>query len=202
MSATAKSREDSITEHFRRSREALERAAADGEMLQAMIRATETIATALRNGNKLLIAGNGGSAADAQHIAGEFLSRLNFDRNPLPAIALTTDTSVLTAIGNDYGFEHVFERQVRGLAHKGDVLLAISTSGRSPNILAGLRAARAVGAATVGFTGNANSPMLALCDICVRAPSDSTPQIQQIHIVAAHAICGLVEQELFGPQAR
>jgi D-sedoheptulose 7-phosphate isomerase len=202
MAATARSREDSITEHFRRSREALERAAADGEMMQAMIRATETMATALRSGNKLLIAGNGGSAADAQHIAGEFLSRLNFDRNPLPAIALTTDTSVLTAIGNDYGFEHVFERQVRGLARKGDVLLAISTSGRSPNILAGLRAARALGAATVGFTGSTDSPMLALCDICLRAPSDSTPQIQQIHIVAAHAICGLVEQELFGPQAR
>jgi len=202
MAATARSREDSITEHFRRSREALERAAADGEMMQAMIRATETMATALRSGNKLLIAGNGGSAADAQHIAGEFLSRLNFDRNPLPAIALTTDTSVLTAIGNDYGFEHVFERQVRGLARKGDVLLAISTSGRSPNILAGLRAARALGAATVGFTGNTDSPMLALCDTCLRAPSDSTPQIQQIHIVAAHAICGLVELELFGPQAR
>jgi D-sedoheptulose 7-phosphate isomerase len=197
--ATARSREDSITAHFRRSRETLERAVQDGELMQAMIRATDTMATALRGGNKILIAGNGGSAADAQHIAGEFLSRLNFDRNPLPAVALTTDSSVLTAIGNDYGFEQVFERQVRGLARQGDVLLAISTSGRSPNILAGLRAARAVGATTVGFTGGSDSPMLALCDIAVRAPSDSTPQIQQIHIVAAHAICGLIEQELFGP---
>ena len=147
MAATAGSLQDSITdsiaEHFRRSCETLDRAASDGAMMQAMIRATEAMAAALRSGNKILVAGNGGSAADAQHIAGEFLSRLNFDRNPLPAIALTTDTSVLTAIGNDYGFEHVFERQVRGLAHKGDVLLAISTSGRSPNILAGLRAARA-----------------------------------------------------------
>jgi D-sedoheptulose 7-phosphate isomerase len=131
----------------------------------------------------------------------EFLSRLNFDRNPLPAIALTTDTSTLTAIGNDYGFEHVFERQIRGLAHKGDVLLAISTSGRSPNILAGLRAARSAGATTVGFTGMGDSPMVALCDIALRAPSDSTPLIQQIHIVAAHAICGQIEQELFGPPA-
>jgi len=196
--AITRSREDSITAHFRRSRETLERAVQDGELMQAMIRCTGTMAAALRGGHKILIAGNGGSAADAQHIAGEFLSRLNFDRNPLPAIALTTDTSVLTAIGNDYGFELVFERQVRGLARTGDVLLAISTSGRSPNILAGLVAARAAGVTTVGFTGSSDSPMLALCDIAVRAPSDSTPQIQQIHIVAAHAICGLIEQELFG----
>ena len=196
--ATVRSREDSITAHFRSSRDTLARAAGDSGLLEAMIRATDAMAAALRGGNKILIAGNGGSAADAQHIAGEFLSRLNFDRNPLPAIALTTDSSVLTAIGNDYGFEQVFERQVRGLARAGDVLLAISTSGRSPNILAGLRAAREVGATTVGFTGNSDSPMLALCDIAVRAPSDSTPQIQQIHIVAAHAICGLIEQELFG----
>jgi len=195
---TVRSREDSITAHFRSSRDTLARAAGDGGLLEAMIRATDAMAAALRGGNKILIAGNGGSAADAQHIAGEFLSRLNFDRNPLPAIALTTDSSVLTAIGNDYGFEHVFDRQVRGLARAGDVLLAISTSGRSPNILAGLRAAREVGATTVGFTGNSDSPMLALCDIAVRAPSDSTPQIQQIHIVAAHAICGLIERELFG----
>jgi D-sedoheptulose 7-phosphate isomerase len=198
MAVTARSRQDSIVEHFRRSRETLEHAASDSAMLQAMISATEAMAEALRSGHKILFAGNGGSAADAQHIAGEFLSRLNFDRNPLPAIALTTDTSVLTAIGNDYGFEHVFERQVRGLAHKGDVLLAISTSGRSPNILAGLRAARAAGATTVGFTGMADSPMVGLCDICLRAPSESTPLIQQIHIVAAHAICGQIEQELFG----
>jgi len=148
--ATTRSREDSITAYFRRSRETLERAVQDGELMQAMIRASDTMATALHGGNKILIAGNGGSAADAQHIAGEFLSRLNFDRNPLPAIALTTDSSVLTAIGNDYGFEQVFERQVRGLARKGDVLLAISTSGRSPNILAGLRAAREAGATVYG----------------------------------------------------
>src|SRR5215510_14713853 len=197
--ATARSREDSITAHFRSSRDTLSRAAGDSELLEAMIRATDTLAAALRGGNKILIAGNGGSAADAQHIAGEFLSRLNFDRNPLPAIALTTDSSVLTAIGNDYGFEQVFERQVRGLARAGDVLLAISTSGRSANILSALRAAREIGLTTVGFSGQTDSMMVALCDICVQVPSDSTPQIQQIHIVAAHAICGLVERELFGP---
>lgn len=201
MAATAKSREECISEHFRRSCEALTRATADARMLEAMVRTAETMTAALRGGHKILIAGNGGSAADAQHIAGEFLSRLNFDRNPLPAIALTTDTSVLTAIGNDYGFEHVFERQIRGLGRKGDVVLAISTSGRSPNILAGLRTAREIGATTIGFTGAGDSAMLALCDICIRAPSGSTPQIQQIHIVAAHAICGLIEQDLFGPLA-
>jgi D-sedoheptulose 7-phosphate isomerase len=198
---TTKSREESIAEHFQRSRETLDRAAGDRGMLEAMIGTVDAMTSALRNGSKILIAGNGGSAADAQHIAGEFLSRLNFDRNPLPVIALTTDTSVLTAIGNDYGFERVFERQIRGLARQGDVVLAISTSGRSPNILAGLRAAREAGATTIGFTGNAKSTMVALCDICVRVPSASTPQIQQIHIVAAHAICGLVERELFGPPA-
>lgn len=198
---TAGTHEDGIAEHFRRSCETLNRAAADHDMLQALIRTAKTMAGALRGGNKILIAGNGGSAADAQHIAGELLSRLNFDRNPLPAIALTTDTSVLTAIGNDYGFEHVFERQIRGIGRKGDVLLAISTSGRSPNILAGLHAAREIGATTIGFTGSSDSAILPLCDICVRVPSDSTPQIQQIHIVAAHAICALVEQELFGASA-
>src|SRR5262249_31003079 len=107
--------------------------------------------------------------------------------------------SVLTAIGNDYGFEQVFERQVRGLARAGDVLLAISTSGRSPNILAGPRAPRGGRAPPIGFPGHRDSALLALCDIAVRAPSDSTPQIQQIHIVAAHAICGLIERELFDP---
>ena len=148
---------------------------------------------------KLLIAGNGGSAADAQHIAGEFLSRLNFDRNPLPAIALTTDSSVLTAIGNDYGFERTFERQVRGLGKTGDVFIAISTSGRSPNVVAALKAARECGLITVGFTGMASDgAMQPLCDYCLAAPSPETPLIQQIHIVAAHAICGLVELNLFG----
>ena len=200
MSAeTASSRKASVTEHFRRSRETLDLAAADGKVLEAMLSIADAMADALRAGNKILIAGNGGSAADAQHIAGELLSRLNFDRNPLPAIALTTDTSVLTAIGNDYGFEQVFARQVRGLGRRGDVFLAISTSGRSPNILSALRAAREIGLTTVGFTGASDCAMVTLCDLCLRAPSDTTPYIQQIHIVAAHAICGLVEQELCGP---
>jgi D-sedoheptulose 7-phosphate isomerase len=159
----------------------------------------ETITAAFHGGHKLLIAGNGGSAADAQHIAGEFLSRLNFDRNPLPAIALTTDSSVLTAIGNDYGFERTFERQVRGLGKPGDVFIAISTSARSPNVIAALKAAREGGLTTVGLTGSGAGLMQPLCDHCLLAPAAETPLIQQIHIVAAHAICGLVEHALFPP---
>jgi D-sedoheptulose 7-phosphate isomerase len=190
--------EDYITAHFRQSAETLKRAADDRDLASAMVAIAGAIAAAMRKGGKLLVAGNGGSAADAQHIAGEFLSRLNFDRNPLPAIALTTDTSVLTAIGNDYGFDNVFERQVRGLGRRGDILLAISTSGRSPNIIAALKAAREAGVTTIGFTGDGQREMNAFCDYALRVPSNSTPQIQQIHILAAHAICGLVEQQLFG----
>ena len=125
------------------------------------------------------------------------LSRLNYDRAPAAAIALTTDTSVLTAIGNDYGYEQLFERQVRGLGRQGDVLIAISTSGRSANILRAISAARELGIVTVGLTGKSGGDMAAICDLCLRAPSDSTPLIQQIHITAGHVICGLVEEQLF-----
>jgi D-sedoheptulose 7-phosphate isomerase len=164
----------------------------------AFERVVALCAGAVRNGGKLLFFGNGGSAADAQHIAGEFLSRLNFDRNPLPAIALTTDSSVLTAIGNDYGFERTFERQVRGLGQAGDVFIAVSTSGRSANVIAALKAAREGGLRTVGFTGNAGADAMGpLCEHCLAAPAQETALIQQIHIVAAHAICGLVERSLF-----
>ena len=192
---------DTVAAHFRRSCETLDRAAQDAPLRNIIYAIAETITQAFRKGGKLLIAGNGGSAADAQHIAGEFLSRLNFDRNPLPAIALTTDSSVLTAIGNDYGFDRAFERQVRGLGRSGDVFLAISTSGRSPNVLAALKAAREIGITTVGFTGDGQRDMSADCDLCLAAPSGETPLIQQIHIVAAHAICGLVERDLFGGPA-
>jgi D-sedoheptulose 7-phosphate isomerase len=198
MQSNSEPRAEAIAQHLRLSCETLERAAADRALLDAMAAIADLVIDALRAGGKILIAGNGGSAADAQHIAGEFLSRLNFDRNPLPAIALTTDSSVLTAVGNDYGFDKVFERQIRGLARKGDVFIAISTSGRSRNVIRSLEAAREMGVKTVGFTGGPQSEMVPLCDLCLRAPSDSTPQIQQIHIVAAHAICGVVERELFG----
>jgi D-sedoheptulose 7-phosphate isomerase len=189
-----------VIAYLRRSREVLDRAAVDHNLLSAIVAIAVGIAQSLAAGGKILLAGNGGSAADAQHIAAEMLSRFKFDRDPLPAIALTTDTSVLTAIGNDYGYEHVFERQVRGLGRKGDIFIAISTSGRSPNILAALKAARSIGLINVGFTGSVGAiAMNALCDVVLAAPSEETALIQQVHITAAHAICDLVERNLFKP---
>jgi D-sedoheptulose 7-phosphate isomerase len=164
----------------------------------ALDRALEMVRETVRRGGTLYFCGNGGSAADAQHIAGELLSRYEFDRAPLAAVALTTDTSVLTAIGNDYGYEQLFERQVQGLGRKGDVLLALSTSGRSPNILRALDAAKKNGLVTIGFTGEAGGDMAARCDFMLNAPSDKTPVIQQIHITAAHVICGLIERSIGG----
>jgi D-sedoheptulose 7-phosphate isomerase len=189
---------DDIAAYFRRSREAMQRAETDAALSQSIAEIATRIAQSLRDGGKLMLAGNGGSAADAQHIAAELLSRFKRDRNPLPAIALTTDTSVLTAIGNDYGYELVFERQVRGLGQKGDVFIGITTSGRSPNITAALLAARERGMITIGFTGTGGTALKPLCDLMLVAPSDETAIIQQIHITAAHAICGLIETELFG----
>jgi D-sedoheptulose 7-phosphate isomerase len=189
-----------ISAHFRRSLDVLARAADDAQFGAAVLAIAQAIEKSLRGGGKVMLAGNGGSAADAQHIAGEFLSRLRFDRHPLPAVALTTDSSVLTAIGNDYGYDRVFERQLRGLGRKGDVFVAISTSGKSPNVLAALAAAREIGVTTIGFTGTAPgaAAMRPLCDLVLAAPSDDTPLIQQIHITAAHAICEIVERNLFG----
>ena len=196
----ANPRETAVQAHFRKSLECLERAAADRAFAAAIVAVSDRIAQCFRDGGKVLLAGNGGSAADAQHIAAEFLSRFAFDRNPLPAIALTTDSSVLTAIGNDYGYDHVFERQVRGLARKGDVFIGISTSGRSPNVIAALKAARGLGAVTIGMTGSGAREMNAHCDLVLTSPSEETALIQQIHITAAHAICGLVEDDLFKAQ--
>jgi D-sedoheptulose 7-phosphate isomerase len=197
------SRESAVVAHLRRSREAIERAAGDPAFVAATAAIGERVAGAFRNGNRLLLAGNGGSAADAQHLAAEFVGRFVSDRAPLPAIALTTDTSAITSIGNDYGFEQVFARQLKANGRANDVFVAISTSGRSPNILAALTAAREIGLTTVGFTGQAQNPMQALCDLVLAVPSEETALIQQLHITAGHAICALVERELFGspPQA-
>jgi D-sedoheptulose 7-phosphate isomerase len=186
-----------ILDYLVRSRDTLQ-AAIDDPAFVAVIRdIVEVTAIAIGDGRKLLLAGNGGSAADAQHLAGEMLSRLNYDRAPAAALALTTDTSVLTAIGNDYGYDRLFERQILGLGRPGDVFIAISTSGRSPNILRAIDAAREQRILTVGFTGRTGGEMPSRCDLCLRAPSDSTPLIQQIHITAGHIICGLVEERLF-----
>ena len=168
--------------------------AADPASLAALETFAAIIAGAIQAGGKLLIAGNGGSAGDAQHIAGEFLVRLVADRAPLPALALTTDSSILTAAGNDYGFDHIFARQVIGLGRRGDVFLAISTSGNSPNIVAALNAARAGGLATLGLTGADGGRIAASCDHLLRVPSAMTAIIQQVHITAAHILCAKVER--------
>jgi D-sedoheptulose 7-phosphate isomerase len=193
LSPTSK---DPIAAHLKLSRDALERASGDANLLDAARTIADVIAAGLRGGNKLLIAGNGGSAADAQHIAAEIVGRYKKDRRAYAAIALTTDTSALTAIGNDYGFEHVFSRQIEGLGRRGDVLLVLTTSGRSPNILAALKAARQQGLVTVGFTGAKGVGLAASCDHLLVAPSEDTAVIQQIHMAVAHGICEVIEQTL------
>lgn len=155
---------------------------------------------ALQKGKKILFAGNGGSAADAQHLAAELLSRLNYNRPGLPAIALTTDTSALTAIGNDYGFENLFSRQVEALGHEGDILIAISTSGRSKNILRALDAARIKNMTTIGMTGIHAPLMSECCDWVINIPSTETPKIQECHIMFGHIICALIENAIFGEE--
>jgi D-sedoheptulose 7-phosphate isomerase len=187
---------DPIEVHLKQSLAALERATQDAALLGAARKIAAVVIAALRSGNKLLIIGNGGSAADAQHIAAEIVGRYKQDRPAYAAIALTTDTSALTAIANDYGFDQVFARQVEGLGQRGDVLLALSTSGRSPNILAALRVARERGLVTIGFTGAKGEALGALCDHLLVSPSDDTPIIQQIHLAAAHGICDEIEQAM------
>jgi D-sedoheptulose 7-phosphate isomerase len=154
---------------------------------------TDVCVTALKSGRKLLFMGNGGSAADCQHLAGEMVSRFAFDRPGLPAFALTVDSSVMTAIGNDYGFEHLFARQIRAVGQSGDVLFSYSTSGRSPNILAGIAAGKAIGAITIGMAGNQKAAISSVVDYLIEIPSASTPKIQEGHLI----ICGLIEARMF-----
>jgi D-sedoheptulose 7-phosphate isomerase len=170
----------------------------DVSLLRDVEQAVTACVVSLRAGGKIIFAGNGGSAADAQHMAGEFVSRFAFDRPGLPALALTTDTSILTAIANDYGYEKVFSRQIRALGRSGDVLVGYSTSGKSPNLLAAFEAAREVGLVCIGLTGNRGGPMRELCHFLLEVPSADTPKIQEGHLVLGHVLCGLVEREMFG----
>lgn len=151
-----------------------------------------------KNGNKTLIAGNGGSAADAQHIAGEFVSRFYFDRPGLASMALTTDTSIMTAIGNDYGYEKLFSRQVQANGIKGDMFIGISTSGNSANVIEALKECREKGIITVGLTGEKGGKMAEMCDFCIKVPSNETPRVQEVHILIGHIICAVVEEAIFG----
>jgi len=190
---------DSIKAAFFSHREVME--ALERELTPKMICAAELLVDAFRNGNKLLVMGNGGSAADAQHLAAEIVGRFRLERRGLPAIALSTDTSILTAVGNDYGFDAVFRRQVEALARQGDVVIGISTSGSSPNVLSALCLAREMGCRTVGLLGKDGGSIRDLVDIELTVPGHDTPRIQEGHITVIHILCELVEQALFGEKA-
>jgi D-sedoheptulose 7-phosphate isomerase len=175
----------------------LQAMAGDRLLVEHIKRAVDDCVGALQAGNKLLFAGNGGSAADAQHWAGELVSRFYYDRPGLAAIALTTDTSILTAIGNDYGYDYVFARQIEALGRPGDVFLAISTSGNSKNILRAISAAKERGIVVIGLTGQGGGAMADECDLCIRVPSSETPRIQEGHEFIGHTICALIEARIF-----
>ena len=186
-----------INARFAEAQQVMSDMLADEHLKGCLVEATKACIVCFQGGGKILLAGNGGSAADAQHIAGEFVSRFAFDRPGLPAIALTVDTSILTAIGNDYGFEKLFARQVQSHGNKGDVFIGYSTSGKSPNILRAFEEARKQGLVCIGLTGNRGGPMQELCDYLLEVPSGDTPTIQEGHLVLGHILCGLVEKAIF-----
>mgnify|MGYP001588313256 CR=1 FL=1 len=170
----------------------------DPEIMETIARAARTIAETFKAGGAVLAFGNGGSAADAQHIAGELVGRFALDRKGLRAAALTADSSVVTSIGNDYGFEAIFSRQIEALGKPGDIALALSTSGNSPDIIRAAQCARATGLTVIGLSGRGGGKMSGVCDILIVVPSDETPRIQEGHALIYHILCGLVEKEMFG----
>jgi D-sedoheptulose 7-phosphate isomerase len=189
---------DLVRRQLAQSIETMSRVLADDAIHDAVVRAAQTTADAMKSGHKLLVCGNGGSAADAQHLVAEFVGRLVVNRAALPAIALTTDSSILTAVGNDFSFDHIFERQVEALGQQGDVLLAISTSGNSKNCIRALQLARSRGLHTIAYTGNDGGHMASLADIHVNVPSNVTMNIQESHLALEHILCMMVEQFYFG----
>lgn len=160
--------------------------------------AAERVIAALQAGNRVMFCGNGGSAADAQHLAAELVGRYLRDRRPLPALALTVDTSALTAIANDYGYEEVFARQLAGLGRAGDVLVALTTSGNSPNVLRAAAVARTMGIVVIGMTGAGGGALAQACDLCIRVPADRADRVQELHIAIGHILCGLIEAAVCG----
>ena len=170
---------------------------ADALLLSSLEAAAKECIACFQRGNRVLLAGNGGSAADAQHIAAELVGRFAFDRPGLPAIALTTDTSVLTAISNDYGYENVFARQVQALGSKGDILIGYSTSGKSPNVLRAFEEARKRELVCIGLTGSRGGPMRELCNYLLEVPTDTTAKVQVGHLILGHILCGLIENTIF-----
>src|SRR5579863_7568557 len=174
----------------------------NAEVVSVVAKVSELLVDTIDQGNKVLLFGNGGSAADAQHIAAEFVGRFAFNRPALPALALSVNTSCVTAIGNDYGFDLVFSRQIEALARPGDFAIGISTSGNSENVLQGLAAARKIGLTTVAFTGCTGGKLKDAVDYCICAPSNETPRIQECHILIGHIISELIEETIFHEQSR
>lgn len=187
-----------IQSEIRKTQAMMQHILADQTLLNKAESITLACVSALQAGRKILFAGNGGSAADSQHLAAELVSRLSYDRPALAAIALTTDTSALTAIGNDYAFEKLFSRQIEALGQAGDVFIGLSTSGKSPNILRALEAAKKCGMVSIGLTGKQAPLMKERCDILLNIPSIETPKIQEGHILLGHIICALIEETLYG----
>jgi len=172
------------------------------DILMTVAKVSEILVSALRQGNKVLLFGNGGSAAEAQHIAAELVGRFAFDRPALPALALSVNSSCVTAIGNDYGFEKVFSRQLEALARSGDVAIGISTSGNSPNVLWAMSTAKKIGLHTIALTGSTGGKLKAAVDHCICVPSNQTPRIQECHILIGHIVSELVEREIFHEEGR
>jgi len=189
---------ESIKESIAQSISVKEMLLQDNTTLETINKVCQRAIEGYRQGNKIVIAGNGGSAADAQHIAAELVARFYFDRAALAAQALTTDSSILTAIGNDYGYEHLFSRQIEANGNAGDIFIALSTSGNSANIIRAIDVAKAKGLMIVGLTGAKEGKMDSLCDAIIKVPSTDTPRIQEAHILIGHILCQVIEQEMFG----
>lgn len=187
-----------VKSHFEDSIQVKNQILQDKALIELIQKVALITTNAYKHGFKTMLAGNGGSAADAQHIAGEFVSRFYFDRPGIPSIALTTDTSILTAIGNDYGYDRLFARQVQAQGVKGDIFIGISTSGNSTNIIEALKVCKEKEIISIGLTGQSGGKMADLCDYCIKVPSNCTPRIQESHIVIGHIICAIVEEEIFG----
>lgn len=187
-----------ILDEMNATRVVLDQLILDQNLLSEVENIISVCVQALKVGKKIMFAGNGGSAADSQHLAAELVSRLRYNRPGLAGVALTTDTSALTAIGNDYAFEELFSRQIEAMGQAGDIFIAFSTSGRSANILKALIAARSKGIQTIGFTGQTGGAMVEYCDFVLRVPSDATPKIQEAHITLGHIVCSMIEEEIYG----
>ena len=190
--------EQCISDQIRASISTKQAILSDKGLMRNIAAAAQMIVDAYEQGKKTLLAGNGGSAADAQHIAGEFVSKFYFDRPGIASIALTTDTSIITAIGNDYGYDKLFSRQIQAQGSAGDVFIGISTSGNSANLVEALRMCGQKGIKTIGLTGFTGGKMDSMCDLCIKVPSGETPRIQESHILIGHIICCIVEEKLFG----